>query len=270
MAQWSIGQGRSSNRYVRKIMDDSKFYAGFRVGAQYNNLRIVQSYNMLEQLAGSQEGYQKEYEGIMAQVQPSVAIQLYYYPVHVIGFTFQPTLSMMSWEYSNSYQWASENVNLASDYTFKHKITSFDLPLMAKLTAPLGNLQVYAQGGAYFSVLFDATKKVEIIDTEITNAGEFITESVRREGFEQQLQPYHWGYIAGGGLSIDVHTVRLGLEAYYKIPMQQPFLAEMRYQQGGYLSSIYDVMDDWEYSGLEVALSVTIPLDHIAMMYRSK
>ena len=181
-----------------------------------------------------------------------------------ITISFQPEINSQNFGYKNHYIWAGQGNN-SLDLVQKHRfqLNYLDLPLLVRFDVVRTRFRPYLQGGAFYSRLLKADKFVEVTSTDnASGANNPISNTYPVIGAKDLFLKAQWGLIAGAGVNYDLGNVRLGLDAFYKIGMNNITNSSTRFSDDR-TTSIGDALDGMKLRNIEVSFSIIFPMKYL-------
>ena len=244
-SQWWLGFKAGSN--VSKAMSEAKYSALSPINYPASNLdKLYSSYDKI----GGQAG---------------IEITFYH---QGFSFSFQPNYRRQRFSYSNNYEWiSSENPDntLMLKYDQDHKLDYIDMPLIVKYDIlKASKFRPFLQVGAFYSVLVNANKEIEISGTDYAsgNAGPFENQNMII-GANDLFIKSSTGLIAGAGVTYDFWNIRLVFDASYRYGFNNITNTKNRYSENQ-LSGIGDALDDMKLRNIGFNIGALFPLRFIS------
>jgi len=250
--------------YTERFLQ-TQWWLGFMVGTNLTQADPVNRYSVFSPTNYAPGMLDKEYQSFNKPgVQAGVEIAFYHR-----GFTIalQPNYRRQRFTYSNELAWedpADPALRLELMYEQDHKLDYIDFPLLVRYDFTRTQVRPYIQAGAYYGILVNATKQVEVSGTDFASGGEmpFEGESII-VGAKDLFISSSVGLVGGVGVSYDVWNIRMVFEANYRYGLNNITDTENRYTNNQ-LAGIGDAMDDIKLRNISFSFGVLFPLRFIS------
>jgi len=243
----------------------TQMWIGLKGGLNMGKANPTDRYSVFTSTVSTDENkvFEKQYDNFGKKgFQFGLILNFNFYKYFTISF--QPEINSQNFGYQNHYTWAGQNNN-SLDLIQKHRfqLSYIDLPLLVRFDIVRTRFRPYLQGGAFYSRLLKADKFVEVTSTDnASGAKNPISNTNPIVGAKDLFLKAQWGLIAGAGVNYDLGNVRLGLDAFYKIGMNNITNSSNRFSDDR-TTSIGDVLDGMKLQNIEVSFSVIFPMKYL-------
>lgn len=247
---------------------DKQWWLGFKAGVNFSQAAVDKSYAVYSPTGAEASDAEKKYDdwsGVGAHATVEVT-----FTFRQFSISLQPTYRNSKFSYSNRYEWDDEgDPQLILNYNQEQKVDWAEFPLLVKYDITQSKLRPYVQAGAYYALLINANKSVQISGTDYASGSENeFTEPDIIVGASDLFAGKHWGLVFGAGANYHVGNIRLNLDIMYRKGMSLINSTENRYGDPR-LSGTGDVMDDITLNNLSVSLGCLFPLRFLSSGFQS-
>lgn len=247
--------------------DVNQWWVGVRGGSNFSSVTSHTSYSVFSYTLGTTAGdNEKSYKSFtLPGLQFGFSVSFEF--IRGLSVGLLPDYTSYRYEYGNSFRWydvEDPNKQVMTSYNIETRLQYVELPLTVKYEFLRGSFKPYIHGGAYYSFLTDALKRVNTkgID-QASGSDSEINVTELSVGLEDRMKKANFGIIGGAGFTQNFGNARLGLEINYQYGLQNMDNGEMKFTDSQLLSGTYDVPDDFSLNNLSISLQVIIPLKFI-------
>ncbi|NJN42605.1 MAG: PorT family protein [Flammeovirgaceae bacterium] len=256
-------QNREANKFLEK-----QWWLGFKAGMNWSRANVDQTYDVISptnySLAEKQYNNFKD-PGITA----SLEITFYY---KGFSFSLQPTYRNSNFSYSTHYEWDDDEEptnRLELDYNQEQRIDYAEFPLLVRYDITNTRLRPYVQVGAYYTLLINANKSVEVSGIDYASGGtNHFTDEPIIVGAKDLFAQYQWGLMGGVGANYHLGNIRINLDVTYRQGMSLANSTENRFANQK-LSGVGDAMDDFKLNSFAIMAGVMFPLRYLSGDFKS-
>ncbi len=249
-----------SSNSVQK--QQSKFFDNFALGIKGGvNFSLLLPLERQSIFSGpNPESFEKDYETFTKNLGMQFGFIFMYDITRVLKISLQPGLHDYVYKYNNTYNWTGKT-NLQYETVFAHRLRFVEVPLILGVYTTYNSWQPYFQGGAFYGRLLDANSNINVRETSsnLTNTNQTL-EYKTSSNTANLYMKNHFGVLAGAGISYLTGTMRIGLEANYKLFLSDLNSTETQYMNNQIVSGNYDVPDKFKLSNLEISLNLIITM----------
>ncbi len=263
------GTAQGYKKYLKEYLN-TQWFLGVKFGSNLQRISVTDRYTGLSAINYDESALEKTYdEFTLPGVQAGIDVTFYHK-----GFSIgiQPNFRQIRYSYSNTLMWTGEGVNERFEATYdqEQKIDFIDLPIIVKYDLTKTAVRPYVMGGAYYSFLTNAEKKVSITETDYASGTpQTIDVGSTTLGVKKRFNSNDFGIQGGIGAVSDVGNIRVVLEAAYRMSFPNISNEDNRYSDLQ-LAGIGDVNDDMKLSSLNFNLAFIFPLRYISSEFNSK
>lgn len=247
---------------------EKQWWLGLKAGTTLSGTQVIKSYSGLSPV--NYEAPTKVYSnftdlGFTASLEAAFSFRQF-------TIVLQPGYRSSRFAYTTEHLWTdytNPDNRLELSYLQQQRAEYADIPLLFRYDITATRLRPYVQAGAYYSVLIQAIKSVQMKGTDYASGGEnrFSGPAIS-VGATELFAPRHWGLIGGLGASYHTGNVRFTLEVQYRKGMSLANDTDNRYANER-LSSIGDVMDDMQVNTMLITFGTLFPLKFLSKSFQS-
>lgn len=245
---------------------DKQVWLGFRAGVNLTKADVQKSYSILQSSLPSEKQYNDfSNPGTFVTLEATVYL-------NGLSISLQPTYYHTAFEYSNDFEWSgtsNPNNRLVLNYKQVQKLDHAELPLIFKYDILGNKLRPYVQAGVYYAMLINANKEVNVSGTDYASGGvNIFTNEPVLVGAEDLFAKNYWGLLAGVGLNYNIGSVRLILDANYRMGMSLANSTQGRFSNDR-LNGIGDTIDDLKLRNMSFSFGVLFPMKYLASGFKT-
>jgi hypothetical protein len=263
-------QGRQYNRsanMARGSGEINQWWIGVRGGVNFSNGKPESSYSVFSftQPVTNGDDEKKYHPYSLPGLQFGFSIG--YEFIRGLSANIFPSYNSYRFSYDNSFRWydsQDQGNRVLTKYNIETRLQHIVLPFTIKYELTTTRMKPYIQVGAYYSLLTDALKRVNItgID-EASGADTEINVTELSEGINDRIRNNNYGILGGAGFTYNVGNARIGLEINYHYGLANLDNPEMKYTDNSLITGTYDVPDDFTMDNVEMSMQLIIPLKFI-------
>lgn len=256
-------QTRQKDTFLEK-----QWWLGFKGGINFSGVVVDKSYAVTAPTNYEPTQTKKQYDNY-STVGSHATVEITFY-FKGFNFSLQPTYRHSSFVYSTKSSWDEDGVPMLElNYNQEQQLDYAEIPLLVKYDITNTKLRPYVQVGAYYAILLNANKAIEISGVDYASGGaNTFTEPDIIVGAEDLFAKYHWGLMAGAGVNYHVGNIRLNLDLTYRKGMSLVNSTENRYGNDR-LVGAGDVMDDLKMNNFSISLGCLFPLRFLTSGFTS-
>jgi hypothetical protein len=247
---------------------EKQWWLGFKGGVNFSGVVVDKTYAVISPVNYPVSETKKTYDnystvGSQATVEVTFTFKGF-------SFSLQPTYRHSSFVYQTESAWSEGGVPMLElSYDQEQQIDYAEIPFLFKYDITGAKLRPYVQVGAYYAILLNADKAIEVSGTDYASGGENpFTEPDIIVGAEDLFAKYNWGLMAGAGVNYHVGNIRLNLDLVYRKGMSLVNSTENRYNNDR-LVGAGDVMDDIKMNNFSISLGCLFPLRFLTSGFQS-
>ena len=250
---------------------DTQWFLGFYGGANLTSASPTSAFYGYAPLNYDLSAIGKTYEDYSIIGGQYGLIFMYYFNGFTIGS--RPGFNIYGFEHRTTTQWTeSENSNNTLEVSYQHttNLNYLEFPLTLQYDLTRSKLRPYVGVGAYYGMLFNATRTIERsgVDAASGSEGDFDNQS-KTIGVDELFIRSSIGIVGFIGASYDPGNVRITMDIGYKYGMKNITSIKNRYLKND-LAAIGDATDDLQLQHIYLSLGVAVPLKFITNNYSSK
>jgi hypothetical protein len=256
-------QGKQKNTFLEK-----QWWLGFKGGINFTGAVVEKSYAVISPTNFSVSQTKKTYDNYAAVgSQATVEVTFYF---KGFNFSLQPTYRHSVFSYTTHAAWHEDNVPMLElNYHQDQQLDYAEFPFLIKYDIMQSKLRPYVQVGAYYTILLNANKSVELSGVDYASGAENeFTEPDIIVGADDIFAKYSWGLMAGAGVNYHVGNIRLNLDLAYRKGMSLANATEKRYSNDR-LTGAGDVMDDIKLNNFSISIGCLFPLRFLTSGFQS-
>ena len=220
---------------------------------------IYKKYEVFSSLDSEVEAAERKY-GDFKVINGQFGLEITFYK-NGLSYSTQPNYRQVAYESTHERNWTSEsntNQNLETKITSRQILNHIDLPLLVKKDITSGQLRPFLQVGGALGFVLNARKN----STVINKSSGFDEEHQFTVDNRDQFRTTYFELLGGGGLSYDVQSIRVVLDANYRFLGSNIIKPENRTIDNQSLS-IGQSMDDLSLNNISVNLGILFPLRYV-------
>lgn len=251
---------------------NSQMYFGFRAGANYNTINVINRYSLIKPTNNLNEGlYNKQYQEVNNLGVIYGITYMYQFEQRLVLGT-NASVSRVRFQYLQEQPGTSNSVN----FTHNHSLNYLDLPVFFRFMFRKVNSRFwdrkgrkpsvpaiipFAQAGINFSLLLNANK--EYTKYTIQNGIES-QEFNKNEDIKSIMAPFKADAFVGVGARFRVNTFYITAEANFRYGLSNANNQNARYANENLQNEAYDVMDDINFQTVEALIGIIFPLKYLS------
>ena len=266
-------------------MRPTQWWLGLKAGINSTQVNEMESYSVFSESIQQPVTYENE-------------SQKYGYHIGMVGtfdflrymsLSFQPTAKMYRFGYNYGLEWrdSTGTDSYTSNYEHDQSLTYIDFPLFFRFeyrrvqhgekkgtnsrNLPKhahskghhhnpGAIVPYVQVGLYYSTLISANKSIDYLTNDNGVESSARTERI---GIRDTYLNTNYGFMFGGGVAYDFKSMRVAVDANYRIGSHNITSHERRYAHEQLVTEYYDVPNDLSLNNLEVQFYILFPMKFI-------
>lgn len=251
---------------------NSQIYVGFRAGANFNTVNVINRYSLIKPTTSLDEGlYEKKYQEVEnIGVIYGLSFLYQFEQRFVIGTNV--SVNQIRFQYTQEQPGSTRSVNFLHNHTLNYlespvffrfmfrKVNSkFWDKSSRKPTVPA--VIPFAQVGINFSLLINANKKYSKFTTQ---NGIESQEFEKNADIKSLMSPFAVGAFVGAGARFRVGTFYITTEANFRQGLSNANNQNARYVNENLQNEAYDVMDDFSFQSVEGLISIIFPLKYLS------
>lgn len=269
-AQLASAQRGKVPDYYESFLN-TQFWLGLRIGLNYTDPIIKNTYTSFNSLDDVNETYEKTYS-VFENPGGQAGLQMALYHK---GFSMElsPTFKIVRYAYSSDINWRGNAVSGVDDFSSRYDINQsinlIEVPLMLKYDVlKSGKIRPFIMGGLQYSFLIDARKNTEITHTDYSggSARSYNGGSISL-GVKEQFKNFY-GVIGGAGASFDYSNIRTIIELSYLYALSPVTDTNNLYNENE-LTSLGEVNDELQLNNINIAISFVFPFRYIDSSFQS-
>ncbi|WP_296623059.1 hypothetical protein [Marivirga sp.] len=251
---------------------NSQVYFGFRAGANYTTVDVINRYSLIKPTTSLDEGlYDKKYQEVENMGIIYGVTFLYQFEQRLV-LGANASVNQIRFQYTQEQPGSTRSVN----FIHNHDLNYLDVPVFFRFMFRKVNSQFwdkssrkptvpavipFAQAGLNFSMLINANKEYTKFTTQ---NGIESQEFQKNEDIKSIMSPYTVGAFIGVGARIRVSTFYITAEANFRKGLNNANNQNARYLNDNLQNEAYDIMDDFSFQSVEALIGVIFPLKYLS------
>gem|GEM_PF-6106182 len=251
---------------------NSQVYFGFRAGANYSTVDVINRYSLIKPTTSLDEGlYDKKYQEVK-NIGIIYGVTFLYQFDQRLVLGANASVNQIRFQYTQEQPGSSRSVN----FIHNHDLNYLDVPVFFRFMFRKVNSRFwdkssrkptippvipFVQAGLNFSMLLNANKEYTKFTTQ---NGIESQEFQKNEDIKSIMSPYTVGAFAGAGARIRVGTFYITAEANFRKGLNNVNNQNARYLNENLQNEAYDVMDDFSLQSIEALIGVIFPLKYLS------
>jgi len=260
------------NKLNKNPFKTSQTYIGFRAGASYNSVNVINRYSLIKPTSAEDEGlYQKEYQNV-ENIGTIYGITFLYQFEQRLVVGANVSVNQIRFQYTQDQPGSNRSVS----FVHNHDLNYLDAPIFFRFMFRQINSRFwdkshrkptvppiipFAQVGLNFSVLLNADKEYSKFTTQ---NGIESQEYNKNADIKSIMSPFTVGAFIGGGARFRIGTFYLTAEANFRQGLSNANNENARYLNENLQNEAYDVMDDFSFQSVEALIGVIFPLKYLS------
>lgn len=251
---------------------NSQVYIGFRSGANYNTINVINRYSLIKPTTSLDEGlYDKQYQEA-ENIGLIYGITFMYQFEQRLVLGANASINQIRFQYTQEQPGSTRSVNFIHNHNLNYLETPFFFRFMfrkinsrfwdkssKKPTVPA--VIPFAQLGLNFSMLINANKDYSKFTTQ---NGIEIQEFNKNENIKSVMSPFTVGAFLGAGARFRVNTFYITAEVNFRQGLGNANNQDARYLNENLQNEAYDVMDDFSFQSYEALFGIIFPLKYLS------
>ncbi|WMN12835.1 hypothetical protein QYS49_34765 [Marivirga salinae] len=251
---------------------NSQVYVGFRTGANYNTINIINRYSLIKPTSSLDEGlYDKKYQEV-ENIGIIYGVSFLYQFEQRLVIGANASVNQIRFKYTQDQPGSTRSVN----FIHNHDLNYLDVPVFfrfmfrkinsrfwdkkgRKPTVPA--IIPFAQVGLNFSMLMNANKEYSKFTTQ---NGIESQEFEKNADIKSLMSPFTVGAFVGGGARVRVGTFYITAEANFRQGLSNANNQNARYLNENLQNEAYDIMDDFSFQSVEGLIGIIFPLKYLS------
>jgi hypothetical protein len=251
---------------------NSQVYVGFRAGANYSTVNVINRYSLIKPTTSLDEGlYDKNYKEV-ENIGVIYGVTFLYQFEQRLVVGANASVNQIRFHYNQSQPGSTRSIN----FIHNHDLNYLDVPVFfrfmfrkvnsrfwdkanRKPTVP--GIIPFAQVGLNFSVLMSANKGYSKFTTQ---NGIESKEFEKNADIRSIMSPFSVGAFVGGGARFRMGTFYLTAEVNFRQGLSNANNENARYLNENLQNEAYDVMDDFSFQSVEALIGIIFPLKYLS------
>jgi len=274
---FSISLGiAQSHKYSRgkDWFSSTQGFIGFWAGANATQIQLNQSYSDFTLISSGDEVIddQKAYDTFSSNIGNELGLSTAFSFSKLLTLAFSPSYKTIQYNYHSQFIWQDEeNSSNILEHKYQHKqiLHYLSLPLAIRFKAYGKRIRPYLQFGGYYDMLLNAQKQVttEGID-QASGAQISFTDAPQSTDISQLYIRSHAGVMGGAGLSYNLGTMLIYLDAQYRYGLHSISSASNRYKGTRNLPGFGNVQDDLSIRNISLSFGCYFPLKFLTKDFK--